>query len=523
MRRLPGYFTFLFIACADGTSDSATSTHGEDGNQDRNTEVAKPAAEENAPDDPSLGEPVPEEPLAAGFYVLGPLANDTVRPEDDPDWVQSYIELSAGGTLGLFGASSVVVMDPTGVRIAAQLFRWSPGSEALTLDDNTPWKNLRFAASDGQWLVGERGNGLASAQAFVWSEADGLVEITIENRSPVSARGASLDGRVIAGDAHNADGWRSYRWTATEGAALTELPEGYTSSGSTSLSADGNTVFGTVGAGAGPSQCFRWAVASGAQTIESAPVVDGWALAGCGVTHRPAADGSAIGATRSYSDPEFPTSKGRWEAFHWSEDSGLSTIDPLPGYGHSNALETSADGKVVYGQTWIDTNSTPGEQPFRWTAESGTIALGIPAGGRDARLLADDARNRSGISDDGQTVAGNTTFGVAQGFLWSVNEGLVTLRPLPSHTATQVTHLGASGRVAAGVSIGDEVEAVLWDVTGEPRSLRDMLAVAGVDIDDFDFGGEFRHDVAVFDDGKRVLGVGRAGNGVSSAWAATLP
>lgn len=520
----------LFAACSDGEQDDSgqepAANQAPDAGpaHDQGGQVpGSSSAEAQASSTTANDESPPESARAAAFHVLEPLPNELVQEADNPTQIETFIQLFGGGADDLFGFSSVVVTDSAGVRIGSQVFRWSAGVEVVTLDDNTPWKRLHFAADDMRWVVGERGSGLASAQAFVWSEAEGLREIAVGDDLPVLVRGVSADGKVVVGDGQQDGNWRTYRWTSTAGAELIELPAGHISSGSSSVSADGATVYGTISSGVVPAQCFRWEAASGITLLDPVPDADGWAAGGCGVTHKPAADGSATGGTRSYSPTEATSSQARWEAFHWAPQSGQTTILPPDGYGHTQAFETSRDGNVVYGQTWVDNTSTSAAQPFRWTAETGTVALGIPSGSSRAELLAADARNRVGISDDGHTVAGNTVRGEQRGFIWSLSEGLVTLEPLPGHTRTRVTQLAPSGRLAVGLSMGDGVEAVVWDVSGKPQAIRELLTDAGVDIAEFDFGNQFTEDVGLLDEGTRVFGMGTTDSGGPAAWMAILP
>jgi uncharacterized membrane protein len=451
--------------------------------------------------------------------VLGPLAKGVAKGQIGGVELLPYVSLFDGGPGALFGITGGVLTDEE--QLAAQVFRWSPGGDAQLLDDHTPWKALRFADASGRWVVGERGTGGGDAQAFVWTVAGGFAELTIAGKSNVTARGVSRDGSVIVGDAHGGDGWHGYRWTATEGVQEIPLPPGYSRATSVSLSADGSSVLGAMEADSGLWRCFRHVSPATAEAIEMQTTLEGRELLGCGFRHV-AADGSAAAGSAVYLNPDDDSDRQSL-AFHWSEGSGTRWIETPAGFLGSAAVEISRDGHAIYGQLNVDTNSTPGNQPFRWTAESGTVPLGLLDGVRDAELLAVGVRPRSDMSEDGETVVGNSAFGGSQGFLWSVSRGLVALQPLPGHAETEVTHLGASGRVAAGVSRGAEVEAVLWDERGEPRAIRTLLAEAGVDIGDFDFDDDFNDDVAVFDNGKRVIGTGKVAEGVSAGWVALLP
>jgi uncharacterized membrane protein len=494
----------------DPVAPSATAAHGggaaPDGSTSGSTEGMGADAGESAP------------AYTPAFHVIEAFAEGVVPGQLGPVEFLPFVTLFDGGPDALFGVTGGLTGEK---RPAAQVFRWVPGGEAQLLDDFTPWKALLFADPSGRWVVGERGAGLGSAQAFVWTLAGGFVELTITGRVPVIARGVSRDGGVIVGDVHGGVGWHSYRWTATEGAQNIPLPAGYLRATSVSISADGSSVFGTMEKDSGRWQCFRSVSAATAEALELPTTLEGRELVACGL-RQVAADGSAATGSATYINPDDEGDR-RITAFHWSGGSGTRWIETPAGFVDSTAFEISGDGLVVYGQLNVDANSSPGDQPFRWTAESGTVPLGLLDGVRNAALLAVGVRPRPDMSEDGHTVVGNGVSGEGQGFLWSVSRGLVALKPLPGHTETEVTHLGASGRVAAGLSRGAEVEAVLWDETGEPRAIRTLLAQASIDIGDFDFDNGNFDDVAVFDNGKRIIGNGKTAEGVSAGWTALLP
>src|SRR5690606_37063007 len=62
---------------------------------------------------PGTAPSVPIEAAAAtaAFHVLEPLANEIVDPDGDPAWTSHFVQLFTGGKQGLFGVSSVLVMD----------------------------------------------------------------------------------------------------------------------------------------------------------------------------------------------------------------------------------------------------------------------------------------------------------------------------------------------------------------------------------------------------------------------------
>jgi uncharacterized membrane protein len=94
------------------------------------------------------------------------------------------------------------------------------------------------------------------------------------------------------------------------------------------------------------------------------------------------------------------------------------------------------------------------------------------------------------------------------------------LGDLPGGSGGIVWALNADGTVAVGYAHGDGAEAFVWDEAHGLRSVRDILASAGVDVSDWELEGAY----GVSADGKVLGGEGRRiSTGLSEGCVAHLP
>lgn len=154
------------------------------------------------------------------------------------------------------------------------------------------------------------------------------------------------------------------------------------------------------------------------------------------------ADGSVVvGASRVTDFGDF--------AFRWTAESGIVALTDATG-GHFDSLidayGISADGSVIAGVGRAGTNT----EGFRWTAASGYVGLGdLPGGVFHSQAF--------GISSDGSTVVGSSYRGGPGGvpqeraFRW--NSGTMTdLGSVPANTYSAATKVSADGSVVIGTT-----------------------------------------------------------------------
>lgn len=301
---------------------------------------------------------------------------------------------------GVSADGSVVVGDtyygPSNVRA----FRWSStqGMQDLGTLEGHDGSSAVDVSSDGTVVVGYSyvSGSQDSLCAFRWTCTDGMQNLgPLLQVTAVSSDGSSVVGAVATSPASGAP-QRAFRWTQTHGLEdLGTLGGDY--SAATAISADGSVV---VGYAAGPGNlfehAFRWTTISGIQdfgviggdlTRATSVSADGMVVVGLyytgsergtfrwtptgglddigGLGHIGysdasivSADGTAVAGTSYSSSPPVYDH----HAFRWMEDGGLQDLGDL-GYGYSEALDISADGRVIVGRS--PTVGNP-YRAFRW-------------------------------------------------------------------------------------------------------------------------------------------------------------
>ncbi len=122
---------------------------------------------------------------------------------------------------------------------------------------------------------------------------------------------------------------------------------------------------------------FRWTQSGGMISLGTLPGDFG------SIAYAASFDGSVIVGSSTASPPYFfssthPQTRGS-EAFRWTQANGMVALGYLPGDTISEALDVSADGSVVVGDSSGNySNGAFGyPQAFRWTQASGMIGLGF--------------------------------------------------------------------------------------------------------------------------------------------------
>jgi uncharacterized membrane protein len=405
------------------------------------------------------------------------------------------------------------------------------------------------------------------ATRFYWTERSGQVslgsasgiDIGLYDAPKVSADGSATFGCLVRTRANGPNStitypYTFYRWTTTSGyvpfGPSPELANGQIDH----VSDDGTVALGLASlTQGGEYRPFRWTLADGYQELEDLP---GWPpMSNYLALSR---DGRVILALSS------PAT-----TFLWS-DSKAVTIPSLPGHTGCVANLLSGDGSVVFGTCAAPTSQSAGTsaiQKFRWTATTGTVAIGAAsnqlfvtttADGTVAMGNGDGALSRwtaggglvtvqppdtvfsttdywlsmtaTSLSEDGSAVYGamgpraaSTEPGDSgtESFRWSTRDGFVRLRPLPGDDVSTIASASADGSVHTGLSRAGrrgKARAVLWDRLG-PRDIAAELTAAGISLD----GVELLEGSMVWS-GPLIMVVGTAASaGGSRAWIAWLP
>ncbi|MEX2138808.1 MAG: PEP-CTERM sorting domain-containing protein [Pirellulales bacterium] len=170
----------------------------------------------------------------------------------------------------------------------------------------------------------------------------------------------------------------------------------------------------------------------------------------------------AVGFSRSDLNPNFESAG---YPFRWTADTGMVALSEFP--GHANGV--SADGSVVVGST-----SVPGSKvgAFRWTAGADIVLLeGVNETGRDhAYSVSDDGRFVGGLSSSGSLIEARAVRWVDGGSPMEL--GVPTTLPV---------FVSADGSIAAGTDTTPfAFDAFRWTAAegvtslGTSSSVRDM-------------------------------------------------
>ncbi|MEO8195298.1 MAG: PEP-CTERM sorting domain-containing protein [Thermoanaerobaculia bacterium] len=198
------------------------------------------------------------------------------------------------------------------------------------------------------------------------------------------------------------------------------------------------------------------------------------------------------------------------EAYRWSADTGMVALGSLGGGDFfSTAWRISADGRVIVGASRSPSSGTRTEA-FRWTAELGMIGMGDLPGG----LFSSSAR---GVSGDGSVITGVSTSDLAPSwgevFLWKETkalEGLGTLggSQIPAGVPWQISRDGTT--IVGWSSSENGREAFRWTRSEGMVGLGDLPGP---------FFDSQATDVSA--DGSIVLGIASGMEGVTSfRWTA---
>lgn len=159
-------------------------------------------------------------------------------------------------------------------------------------------------------------------------------------------------------------------------------------------------------------------------------------------------DGKTVVGTATSSNPG-------GTPFRWTAETGMVSLGILPGGTIGKAARANADGTVVVGTSTSAFYPDPGIPPsehaageaFRWTTAMGMVGLGVFPG--------HDRSGPRGVSADGSIVSGyseNTSVVYSgRSFRWSAATGLVDLGVVSGALHSGVDTISADGEVQGGV------------------------------------------------------------------------
>lgn len=366
-------------------------------------------------------------------------------------------------------------------------------------DRNSFWSYPHAVSSDGKTIVGDSvvsGLGGGEYRAVQWRDGAGPTSLgTIPGAYNISARAVSATGEGIIGftELYGYAGFSSFYWSATTGLIVPTVLPGYSNSTAMAISADGSTMVGAVYGLGDPwspnrnSEAVRWSrtqsyfvglgYLGGSNTYSSANAVS--------------ADGAVIVGSSSSPNAEY-------EAFRWTEATGMVGLGFLPGGRGSEASFVSGDGRVVVG--WANFYDTSRQAAFRWTEETGMTDLGGLPG---AVVTVPFAMSRDGRFVVGQS--GDWSLGT-EAFRWSESGGIVSLGGLPGAQMSFAIAVSDDGAVVLGQSYYSDghSEPFVWTEALGVRSLRDVIAASNRDIS----GWQDLRASALSNDGNTIVGQG---------------
>ncbi len=315
----------------------------------------------------------------------------------------------------------------------------------------------------------------------------------------------SADGSVIVGESGSANGGEAFRWTLATGmVGLGDLGGGeFYSYGDPSLG-------GRLGRGR------RQPIADVGIQSRGVSLDGGHRDGGMGylpggesssVASGVSGDGSVVaGVSTSGLSPSFG------EAFRWTETTGLVGLGGLPGSGDPVSVPwgISADGEVVVG--WA--LSENGREAFRWTESEGMVGMGdLPGGYFDS--------SATDVSADGSVIVGSALNPSVTSFRWTAATGMVDLGKPAGALGSEAWGVSADGSVVVGdAALPGNIVPTIWDESHGMRNLVDVLVDLGLGSEMA--GWDLEQAIAVSADGTTIVGWGYNPAGDQEAWVAHL-
>ena len=336
----------------------------------------------------------------------------------------------------------------------------------------------------------------------------------------------SADGSVVVGQSNATNSLISdpFLWTQRGGMVDLGVLPGAGSlqrGGAFAVSADGSVVVGQSNSNSVPSgEAFRWTQRGGMiglGTLGGTPN-GGTSSTSNGVS----TDGSVVVGQSTYSTPF------AFEAFSWTQASGMIGLGFLPGGAQSSANAVSADGSTVVG--FSEATGFTGGEAFRWTQSGGMVGLGFLPGGTQGFPPGGIFSRANAVSADGSVVVGRSTapnIALGEAFRWTQSGGMVALGVLavttpgnlPGNTFSTANAVSADGSIVVGSSSSlsqPTGEAFRWSTTTGMQAIQGLLVASGVNMT----GWTLASASGVSADGSVIVGNGQISSSQSEAWLA---
>jgi len=341
---------------------------------------------------------------------------------------------------------------------------------------------------DGTWAVGyshgpNSGGTATIKQPVVWSQATGLVQLPNPITTGFFARGVAIrpeNGQIALSGSPDSGNIQMYTYQAP----LTDVAGGSWAA----------TSYGTTSVmGAQTKQFNASRLQSGSGSAES------WWTAGqnTGVLPNPALRYGMDGAVTA-------------EYLHTTSATNR----------HSFGYSVSGNGLVA---GWVRTAANTNMRAA--LLNNGAVPAGI-----GQTLIPGGSGNVSeafGISVDGNVLCGYDQGTVTQAFVWTQGGASMTLLGMLAGDTSSQAYVVNNAEMVGGFSLGSERSAVIWDTTGvwdtsgQPKKVWDLLAAAGVDLS-ADWQNLTRV-TSMSDDGMTLAGTGTWIDGTARGWIATIP
>jgi len=396
---------------------------------------------------------------------------------------------SAGRTIACFALAWATAQATGATLMPMGVLTPAPGGTTIS------W--VSALSADGTYAVGySAGPNLAGTatinQPVIWSQATGLVQLP----NPADA-GFAARGVVVRPHA----GMIALAGSPTSGTVVMhtyQAPLGNPAGGNWSQTGYGNNA--TMGALGTQFNACRIDTSSG--------TADSWYIAGANSTINPSnglrygMDGAATAEYQSF----------RWAAGYYVAANAVSGNGYAAGSDRGNGVKKLRAVRLDMPGTGTD------DPPI-------TVQTVVPGGNR----ITSDAL---GISLNGLKLCGydHDAGGRAKAFSWTVGDaGMTLLGEIAGDTASQALAINDAGLVGGFSSQGTTatMKAVLWDTTGiwdasgQPKLVTDLLAAAGVDTSAW---SSLTRVTSISDDGFTIAGTGRwAADGTTRGWIAVVP
>ena len=301
------------------------------------------------------------------------------------------------------------------------------------------------------------------------------------------ARAVSSDGSVVVGRGNSVGSEaKAFRWTAATGVRSLGTFTGGNTSHAWGVNSSGSIVVGNSNSTGGNWSAFRWTSSSGLIQLFS----------GGKTALSISSDGLVIvGET------------GGPGAFRWTQGGGAQSLSGLGDVWWSRAWGTDADGSVVVGEG--STCCSGKAHALRWSANTGTQDLGDLPGGEAKGSIA------FATNADGSAVVGLSILdGSNQAFLWTQDDGMVSLGTLGDGYSSQANAVSGDGRIVVGMNVGhipipyQSYRAVIWNSDSGMFSLFDYLAARGVNLAGWT---SLDYAAGISSNGRFVVGTGTFG------------